>query len=130
VVQSTGFKVDEKAQDVTIHPKKEAPLTGGAPSVENSKNTLVAEGQQGKPRERMLADLGLSAMVWMWQGHHRAFAEPLIRNHSSELAPCTPTQGLFLASKTLGLYPEPSVQRRSGGRFRRRKAESRHLRGG
>jgi hypothetical protein len=63
VVQSTGFKVDEEAQDVTIQPKKEAPVTGGAPSAENSKNTLVAEGQQGKPRERMLAELGLSAIL-------------------------------------------------------------------
>ena len=43
--------------------KKEAPVTGGAPSAENSKNTLVAEGQQGKPRERMLAELGLSAIL-------------------------------------------------------------------
>jgi hypothetical protein len=63
VVQSTGFKVDEEAQDVTIQPKKEAPVTGGAPSAENAKNTLVAEGQQGKPRERMLAELGLSAIL-------------------------------------------------------------------
>ncbi len=58
-----GFKVDEEAQEVTIRPKKEAPVTGGAASAENSKNTLVAEGQQGKPRERMLAELGLSAIL-------------------------------------------------------------------
>ena len=58
-----GITGEAEAQDVTIQPKKEAPVTGGAPSAENSKNTLVAEGQQGKPRERMLAELGLSAIL-------------------------------------------------------------------
>jgi hypothetical protein len=64
VIQSIGFKVDEEAQaqDVTIQPKKEAPVTGGAPSAE-TKNTLVTEGQHGKPRERLMAELGLSAIL-------------------------------------------------------------------
>jgi hypothetical protein len=48
---------------VTIQSKKAAPGSGGAPSAQNSKNTLVTEGQQGKPHERILAELGLSAIL-------------------------------------------------------------------
>jgi hypothetical protein len=48
---------------VTLQSKKAAPVTGGAPSAENSKNTLVTEGQHGKPRERLMAELGLSAIL-------------------------------------------------------------------
>jgi hypothetical protein len=38
-------------------------VTGGAPSAQNSKNTLVTEGQQGKRRERLLAESGLSTIL-------------------------------------------------------------------
>jgi hypothetical protein len=47
----------------TIQSKKAAPVTSGAPSAQNSKNTLITEGQQAKPRKRLLAELGLSAIL-------------------------------------------------------------------
>jgi hypothetical protein len=48
---------------VTIQSKKAAPVAGGAPSAENSKSTLVTKGHDDKPRERLLAELGLSAIL-------------------------------------------------------------------
>ena len=48
---------------MTLQSKKAAPVTGGAPPAENSNNTLVTEGQDTKPRGRLLAELGLSAIL-------------------------------------------------------------------
>jgi hypothetical protein len=48
---------------VTIRSKKAAPVADGAPSTHNSKNTLVAKGQDTKPRRRLLAELGLSPIL-------------------------------------------------------------------
>ena len=48
---------------MTLQSKTAAPVTGGAPPAENSNNTLVTEGQDTKPRGRLLAELGLSAIL-------------------------------------------------------------------
>jgi hypothetical protein len=48
---------------MTIQSKKAVPVTDTAPSAENSENTLVAKGQDTKPRKRLLAELGLSPIL-------------------------------------------------------------------
>src|SRR5271154_1027468 len=50
-------------QAMTIQSKKAVPVTDAAPSAENSKSTLVAKGQDTKPRKRLLAELGLSPIL-------------------------------------------------------------------
>jgi hypothetical protein len=59
-----GFTGDEEAHGVTIESKKATLVPGGAaPPAQNSKNTLVTKGQDTKPRNRLLAELGLSAIL-------------------------------------------------------------------
>jgi hypothetical protein len=54
----------EEAHGVTIESKKATLVPGGAaPPAQNSKNTLVTKGQDTKPRNRLLAELGLSAIL-------------------------------------------------------------------
>lgn len=54
---------DEEASDVTTKAKKVEPTTGSTPPGLNPKNTLTVEGQDTKPRARLLAELGLSSVV-------------------------------------------------------------------
>jgi hypothetical protein len=39
------------------------PVPSAAPSAQNSTNTLMTEGQDAKPRKRLLAELGLSPIL-------------------------------------------------------------------
>jgi hypothetical protein len=54
---------DEEASNVTTQPKKAAQATSETPPKENSKNILNLQNQDAKPRARLLAELGLSAVL-------------------------------------------------------------------
>jgi hypothetical protein len=70
-----GSNGDEKAPRVTTQPKKAA-ATGESPK-DNPKNTLNLKDQSTKSRERLMAELGLSAVVPN-TSTARAFARPTV----------------------------------------------------
>src|SRR5437868_11402061 len=61
--------------DVASRGLKAVPATDKAPAAPNSKNTLTTREHEGKPKERVVAELGLSSILPN-ANTARAYAKP------------------------------------------------------